>query len=553
MGRSAVWARVASIVAGTAAAVSLVSASNIGEPMTPSAIADAVLLSLNESVDPCVDAYEWACGGWRAASPPPPSEGLTSTFIVVDDRVSAAVDALLRAPAMASSQAGTFYASCMDASRRPAQDVAPLARFRPALTALTGANASVAAAAGALSTLAAAGVDAAVLEFDESAHPDAPGTNILWATVPEFTAAEAAFTGTTAYDAAVRAAYKKMLVSLAGTALDAGLLGEAPYGRPSAGAVADAAAAFEAQLITFSGDTPPTAAAVRAGIVRPPPRRGNQFVSSDASVRNESSPIALALELVASAVEGVGVTLPDSVYIWAPGEYIGALQTWLRAAVTPNGGGLNPLQAYLAVTATRTYAALDLLGSAPRAAVEAFTAAVSGATAPPPRLLRCVRRTGGLFPTQVGQAFAAAHLPAKEKAFAETMAKDVRAAFDRLISGADWLDASTLAAARAKLAGMRLLMGEVTPAAGPEDLSDVVVSADDYPASFLSANARRWRDLWTRAAAPPDRSALLQPITVNAFYMPFSNLALLTPGACARPAYFFLYLPGLSSVLLGVG
>ncbi|KAK1861977.1 hypothetical protein I4F81_004553 [Pyropia yezoensis] len=103
-----------------------------------------------------------------------------------------------------------------------------------------------------------------------------------------------------------------MLVSLAGTALDAGLLGEAPYGRPSAGAVADAAAAVDAQLIVFSGDTPPTAAAVRAGMVRPPPRRGNQFVSSDASVRNESSPIALALELVASAAEGVGVTLPDS-------------------------------------------------------------------------------------------------------------------------------------------------------------------------------------------------------------------------------------------------
>lgn len=543
MGRVAAWVVVAAFAVGTAAAAASTraAADGAGVPVTPDAIADAVLSSLNESVDPCQDAYEWACGGWRAANPPPPSVATTSTFSSVRARVTAAVDRLLRAPAMATSRSGVFYAACMNTSR-PAVDVAPLARLRPALTALTGANASVATAVGALATLAAAAVDKPVFDMYVTDSPWRPGARAVFAAVPDFTTAEAAFRGATAYDVSVRAAHKKMLVTLAGFALDAGLLGETPAGATAASAVADAAAAFEAQLIAFAGKSPPTAAAVRADVALWAHAVDDQLVASQALVRNATSPIALVLELVASAMEGVGVTPPANADVVALVEYVRAVEAWLRAAVAPGGNGLKPLQSYLAVAATREYALLDLLGSAPRAAVEAYTAVVYGLTAPKPRLVRCVSRAGTLFPTEVGTAFADAQRPAMNKTFAVAMAEDVRAAVGRLFDRADWLDAPTTAAARKKLAAMQLLMGEVTPAAGAEDLSGVVVSADDFPASYLSASARLWREQWARAAAPADRYMPLMPVTVNAFYSPTSNVAMMTAAFLQYP-FFYLAAP----------
>lgn len=220
MGRLAAWVLVAAFAVGTAAATAptRAAAGDAGVTVTPDAIADAVLSSLNESVDPCQDAYEWACGGWRAANSPPPSAAIVSTFALVRARVTAAVERLLRSSAMAASRSGVFYAACMNTSR-PAVDVAPLARLRPALTALTGANASVATAVGALSTLAAAAVHAPVFDMLVVDSPRRPGARSVYTFVPDFSTAEAAFRGATAYDVGVRAAYKKMLVYPGGLCL----------------------------------------------------------------------------------------------------------------------------------------------------------------------------------------------------------------------------------------------------------------------------------------------------------------------------------------------
>lgn len=349
--------------------------------------------------------------------------------------------------------------------------------------------------------------------------------------MPKFTAARAAFRGATAYDKAVQRAYKEMLGTLAATAVDAGLLPETPTGRVAPPVVAAAAADFEALLVSFSGPTPLTAAAFKAAI----PQWQDPLVVSRALGQRPGSGTALGEGLVdsvvAAVVDDVNVTLPANVSISSPARYTAALDEWLREAVAPGGPGLLPLQSYLAVAVTRRYAALDLLGAGPRAAVDAFNVAVYGVTAPAPRLSRCARRTGGLFPTEVGQAFAGAHLPASSKTAAAAMAAEVRAAVGRLIKRADWLDEPTAAGAQEKLAAILMLVGEVTPESGTEDTSGVVVSADDYPGSFLSAYARRWRERWVQAAAPADRSPSLLPTTVNAFYVPMSNVVLITAGA----------------------
>ena len=43
-------------------------------------VAAALKQSMNESVDPCEDFFQYSCGGWISDNPIPPSETMTSTF-----------------------------------------------------------------------------------------------------------------------------------------------------------------------------------------------------------------------------------------------------------------------------------------------------------------------------------------------------------------------------------------------------------------------------------------------------------------------------------------
>lgn len=553
MGRTAAWVLAAAAVAVAAAAAgppARVASAGPGTPLAPRTadeIADAVLSSLNESVDPCVDVYEFACGGWRAANPPPPFGSDSDAARAMQSRVDVAVGALLRDDAMAASLPGVFYAACHNASRA-VLDVAPLARLRPALRGLTAApaNGSIAAAVGAVAAVAAAGVDSIVIDVYILDDPKRADGMTVYVYEPDLTMAEDKFKGTTPYDVASQKAYKRFQLAMAETAVAAGLLqdDDTPGAAPvTPAAVVAAAAAFEAQMVQFAYGPDLTTASVKtkAGGVRwqPPPSGARHSALSRVLAQapaNNSAPIAR--QLVVAMAAAVGVTLPANVSVVEKGTYAAGLDGWLRAAVAPGGGGLQPLRAYMAVAAARRYAELDLLGTGPRAAVDAYDDTIYGTTAPTPRLRKCVSLTGHLFPTAVGRAFVAAHLPARlHRAALVGVAEEVRAAVDAtLIGGATWMDAQTAAAARAKLRAMPIQMGEVIPAGGEEDKAGVVVSADDYPASFLSANAERWREEWVRAAGRANRYVHLRTICVSAFYSAFTNVAWLTPGTCGRRA-----------------
>ncbi|KAK1870023.1 hypothetical protein I4F81_012486 [Pyropia yezoensis] len=511
----ALAATLAVVTVAAAAAAAPAAAQRLDVPRSPVSIdvAESVLSSLDESVDPCVDAYEWACGGWRAAnSPPPQALSSISTFRSIQTRVDDAVDVLLRSPTLAATKPGVFYTSCTAANVEPS-DLAPLARLRPALASLTGANASVETAVGAVAALAGAGVESAVWEFGVISNPQRVGGRALLAMVPEFTAAEPAFSATTPYGKAVRAAYNKLLLAMAGTAVEAGLLPPtASGGKMAAEEVAAAAAAFEARLVNYSGVAPMTAAAVKAGKASLADAffliDSRRLATSRAAVGPPGNPIRLVEALVSAVTEDVGVTLPGNIRLVTPPAYARALDAWLTAATAPDGGGLLPLQAYLAVAATRAYAELDLLGTLPRASLEPYAAVVYGVTAPGPLLTRCVRRAGRFFPTEVGTAFAGAHLPASNKTFAVAMAEDVRAATGRLVDRADWLDTPTRAVVREKLAAMAMRVGDATPPGGAEDTSGVVVDAVKQKADRPALCRERCRTCaaFRECPRPPRRS-----------------------------------------------
>jgi putative endopeptidase len=101
-----------------------------GSPAPPATLAPSVSVtlgdvgleagSLDRTADPCVDFYQFACGGWIQNNPIPPDRARWSRFAEVDERNQLAIKAVLDDAARGgrgnpqTKQLGEFYASCMD-------------------------------------------------------------------------------------------------------------------------------------------------------------------------------------------------------------------------------------------------------------------------------------------------------------------------------------------------------------------------------------------------------------------------------------------------------
>jgi putative endopeptidase len=76
--------------------------------------------SLDRTADPCVDFYQFACGGWIQNHPIPPERPGWNRFTEVQEKNLAALRALLEEAAKGigadagTKRLGDFYASCMD-------------------------------------------------------------------------------------------------------------------------------------------------------------------------------------------------------------------------------------------------------------------------------------------------------------------------------------------------------------------------------------------------------------------------------------------------------
>jgi endothelin-converting enzyme/putative endopeptidase len=88
------------------------------------------LLALNRSVEACTDFYQFACGGWMIANPIPPDRPRWGRFDEVSERNLEIMRRLLERAATSrdpeSRKIGNYYASCMDEAAIEHRGLSPL-------------------------------------------------------------------------------------------------------------------------------------------------------------------------------------------------------------------------------------------------------------------------------------------------------------------------------------------------------------------------------------------------------------------------------------------
>ncbi|MDZ5647489.1 M13 family metallopeptidase [Nitrospirillum sp. BR 11828] len=464
---------------------------------------EAALPQVDDTVDPCQNFYQYACGPWIKANPIPSDQSRWGSFNALHERnqqiLKAALEDIVAHPNADNERVGNFYAACMDEAGVDAKGAAPIQPLLDQVKALAGKEQLPALVA----ALHAAGVDVlfsfgAQTDF-EDARQDIAVIDQGGLGLPNrdyYVREGAKFDG-------IRQAYVEHV------SRTFQLLGDAP-------AVADAKAKTVMRI-----ETDLAKASLSLADRNDPQKVNNKKPVGDLSTLAPGFAWADYFKAAgAPAFQTLNVTEPD---------FFKALQTILA------GASVDDVKTYLSWHIAHAFSS-RLSKPFVDERFSFYSKKLRGVEQNMPRWKRCVMETDDALGEDLGKYYVKTAFGAAQKAKMLTMVKNLKAAYSVDIDQLDWMSAETKKRAHEKLDAIADKIGY------PDkwrDYSSVVTKKDDFVGNVERAATFETKRQLNKIGKPHDRSEWqMSPPTVNAYYDPTENDINFPAGILQPPFYF---------------
>jgi endothelin-converting enzyme/putative endopeptidase len=166
---------------------------------------------------------------------------------------------------------------------------------------------------------------------------------------------------------------------------------------------------------------------------------------------------------------------------------------------------------------------------------ELFDHVLSGAKVKPTREIECIRLLDLHFGDEIAKYFVQKAFSVEAKSKSLEIIKDLKAAFGNNLPSVDWMDDVTRAKAKEKLSQMTDLIGYPDKWS---DYSSIGINENDFFGTSLTAKTFAAKNNWARLTKPSDKTVWqMSPPTVNAYYDSTFN-TINFPAGILQPVFF---------------